>query len=168
MREIIACFPVYRTYIDCERPRRAAGSRLRRAGLPRRGPAQPRLRSRRVRFRRDSCSSPEADELTSEHLDEHCRFVMKFQQLTGPVMAKGLEDTAFYVYNRLISLNEVGGDPGTFGIAVTEFHKQTPPALADWPHAMLASSTHDTKRSEDVRARISSAFGDAARMAGCA
>jgi (1->4)-alpha-D-glucan 1-alpha-D-glucosylmutase len=79
---------------------------------------------------------------------------MKFQQLTGPVMAKGLEDTAFYVYNRLTSLNEVGGDPSQFGLPVAEFHRQNAARLAEWPRALLASSTHDTKRSEDVRARI--------------
>jgi (1->4)-alpha-D-glucan 1-alpha-D-glucosylmutase len=79
---------------------------------------------------------------------------MKFQQVTGPVLAKGLEDTAFYVYNRLVSLNEVGGSPENFGIAVAEFHKHNQERCDNWPHAMLASSTHDTKRSEDVRARI--------------
>jgi (1->4)-alpha-D-glucan 1-alpha-D-glucosylmutase len=80
---------------------------------------------------------------------------MKFQQLTGPVLAKGLEDTAFYVYNRLAALNEVGGHPERFGVAVAEFHRQNAERLRAWPHAMLAGTTHDTKRSEDVRARIS-------------
>ena len=85
---------------------------------------------------------------------ERCRFVMKFQQLTGPVMAKGVEDTAFYVYNRLVSLNEVGGDPAAFGTSVAEFHRQNAERARRWPHGLLTSSTHDTKRSEDVRARI--------------
>jgi (1->4)-alpha-D-glucan 1-alpha-D-glucosylmutase len=79
----------------------------------------------------------------------------RVQQLTGPVMAKGVEDTAFYRYNRLTSLNEVGGDPGRFGLSVEEFHRACADAYDAWPHGMLALSTHDTKRSEDVRARIS-------------
>jgi (1->4)-alpha-D-glucan 1-alpha-D-glucosylmutase len=79
---------------------------------------------------------------------------MKFQQLTGPVMAKGVEDTAFYRYNRLVSLNEVGGDPSRFGTTPAEFHRQNAERRRRRPHGLLASSTHDTKRSEDVRARI--------------
>jgi len=82
------------------------------------------------------------------------RFAMKFQQYTGPVVAKGVEDTALYLYNRLVSLNEVGGEPGRFGASVPEFHSSNAGCLKRWPHAMLSSSTHDTKRSEDVRARI--------------
>ncbi len=81
-------------------------------------------------------------------------FVMRFQQLTGPVMAKGVEDTAFYVYNRLVSLNEVGGSPDQFGLEVTEFHRHNVNRQRFWPHALIATSTHDSKRSEDVRARI--------------
>ena len=81
--------------------------------------------------------------------------VLKFQQTTGPVMAKGVEDTIFYVYNRLVSLNEVGGEPDRFGRSVAEFHRDNLARSERWPHAMLATSTHDTKRSEDVRARIS-------------
>ncbi|HXS67726.1 MAG TPA: malto-oligosyltrehalose synthase, partial [Candidatus Polarisedimenticolia bacterium] len=81
-------------------------------------------------------------------------FVMKFQQLTGPAMAKGLEDTAFYQFNQLVSLNEVGGDPGKFGVTVEEFHEANALAAKKCPHTMLASATHDTKRGEDVRARL--------------
>ena len=81
-------------------------------------------------------------------------FALRFQQTTGPVMAKGVEDTAFYRYNRLVSLNEVGGDPGRFGTSVDEFHAHNRRIAADWPSTQLATSTHDTKRSEDVRARI--------------
>lgn len=80
--------------------------------------------------------------------------VTRFQQLTGAVMAKGVEDTAFYCFNRFVSLNEVGGDPGRFGLSVEEFHRACAETQAEWPRSMLASSTHDTKRSEDVRARI--------------
>jgi (1->4)-alpha-D-glucan 1-alpha-D-glucosylmutase len=80
--------------------------------------------------------------------------VMRFQQFTGPVMAKGVEDTTFYNYNRFVSLNEVGGNPGHFGVSVEEFHAETAKMGKAWPRAMLGSSTHDTKRSEDVRARL--------------
>ncbi|MEA2844387.1 MAG: (1-_4)-alpha-D-glucan 1-alpha-D-glucosylmutase [Actinomycetota bacterium] len=81
-------------------------------------------------------------------------FALRFQQTTGPVMAKGVEDTAFYRYNRLVSLNDVGGDPGCFGTSVEEFHAHNLRIAADWPSTQLATSTHDTKRSEDVRSRI--------------
>jgi (1->4)-alpha-D-glucan 1-alpha-D-glucosylmutase len=81
-------------------------------------------------------------------------FMMRFQQFTGPAMAKGVEDTAFYVFNRLTSLNEVGGDPGCFGISVETFHRLTAETRQEWPATMLSTSTHDTKRSEDVRCRI--------------
>ncbi|MGQ0810082.1 MAG: malto-oligosyltrehalose synthase [Nitrospiraceae bacterium] len=82
-------------------------------------------------------------------------FVSRFQQVTGPVMAKGAEDTAFYCYNRLLSLNEVGGDPARFGVEVKDFHAWCDEIQRHWPRTLLATSTHDTKRSEDVRSRIS-------------
>jgi (1->4)-alpha-D-glucan 1-alpha-D-glucosylmutase len=81
-------------------------------------------------------------------------FARKFQQLSSPVMAKGVEDTAFYVYNRLASLNDVGGDPGEFGFPLARFHRASSHRARRWPHTMLATSTHDNKRSEDVRLRI--------------
>jgi (1->4)-alpha-D-glucan 1-alpha-D-glucosylmutase len=81
-------------------------------------------------------------------------FTLKFQQLTGPVMAKGLEDTTFYVYNRFVSLNEVGGSPEIFGITLDHFHRANFARGGTWRASMLATSTHDTKRSEDVRARL--------------
>ena len=78
----------------------------------------------------------------------------RFQQLSGPVMAKGVEDTAFYRYNRLLALNEVGGDPTRFGVTTDAFHRHNQRIAADWPATMTTTSTHDTKRSEDVRARL--------------
>jgi len=78
---------------------------------------------------------------------------MRFQQITAPVMAKGVEDTAFYVYNRLVSLNEVGGSPDRFGLSLEAFHGQNLDRLKFWPHSLITTSTHDSKRSEDVRAR---------------
>ncbi len=83
------------------------------------------------------------------------RFVLRLQQTSGPVMAKSYEDTVFYNFNRLVSLNEVGGDPGYFGVDLDEFHAAASRAQQKWPLSVLATSTHDTKRSEDVRARIS-------------
>src|SRR4029077_17145373 len=85
---------------------------------------------------------------------ERLRFAMKFQQYTGPLQAKGLEDTAFYRYNVLLSLNEVGGDPSRFGTADAEFHDMNRLRRDDWPFEMLGTSTHDTKMGEDVRTRI--------------
>lgn len=85
---------------------------------------------------------------------EVMEFVIQFQQITGPIMAKGVEDTAFYVYNRLVSLNEVGGNPEQFGIGLEDFHKHNMWHLQHWPHTMLSISTHDTKRSADARARL--------------
>jgi (1->4)-alpha-D-glucan 1-alpha-D-glucosylmutase len=94
-----------------------------------------------------------------ENFDEATRrkqidFVLKFQQCTGPIMAKGLEDTAFYIFNRLVALNEVGGDPKQFGISIERFHERNRLRLAETRHTLLALTSHDTKRSEDTRARI--------------
>jgi (1->4)-alpha-D-glucan 1-alpha-D-glucosylmutase len=80
--------------------------------------------------------------------------VARTQQVTGPVMAKGVEDTAFYTWNRLTALNEVGGDPGRLGVPVEEFHRENETIQRTWPATMVSTSTHDTKRSEDVRARL--------------
>jgi (1->4)-alpha-D-glucan 1-alpha-D-glucosylmutase len=81
-------------------------------------------------------------------------FVARFQQLTGAVMAKGAEDTVFYCFNRFASLNEVGGDPKKFGLNPEEFHQSLQRQRMEWPHSQLTTSTHDTKRAEDVRARL--------------
>jgi (1->4)-alpha-D-glucan 1-alpha-D-glucosylmutase len=94
-----------------------------------------------------------------EGLDEAQRaerhlFTMRFQQLTAPVMAKGVEDTAFYRYYPLASLNEVGGDPEHFGVSLNKFHRRNLIRRELWPHGMISTATHDTKRGEDVRARI--------------
>jgi (1->4)-alpha-D-glucan 1-alpha-D-glucosylmutase len=86
--------------------------------------------------------------------EEMLRFAMRFQQFTAPVVAKGIEDTAFYRYTRLIALNEVGGNPSRFGFSLAEFHAAAEERARRWPTTMLGSSTHDTKRSEDVRARL--------------
>jgi (1->4)-alpha-D-glucan 1-alpha-D-glucosylmutase len=82
------------------------------------------------------------------------RFALKLQQFTGPLMAKSLEDTAFYRYHRLLALNEVGGDPSAKALAIPDFHAMMQTRAKDWPHGMTASATHDTKRGEDARARL--------------
>ncbi|MGB7274016.1 MAG: malto-oligosyltrehalose synthase [Geitlerinemataceae cyanobacterium] len=94
------------------------------------------------------------ESLTEEERALWLHFVMRFQQFSGPLMAKGVEDTTFYVYNRFISLNEVGGTPNIFGISTSVFHNFNQRWQDRWPHSMNATSTHDTKRSEDIRARI--------------
>ncbi|MGQ0652853.1 MAG: malto-oligosyltrehalose synthase [Betaproteobacteria bacterium] len=86
--------------------------------------------------------------------EEMARFAMRFQQFTAPVVAKGVEDTAFYRYNRFIALNEVGGNPGRFGVSLKAFHAAGEARAKRWPYSMLGTSTHDTKRSEDARARL--------------
>ena len=150
--ETIACFPVYRTYIDergniSERDRGYIAEAIVRA--KRRNPGLP---APLFDFLRDALLlrfNPAAHDYS-----QRLYFALKFQQLTGPVMAKGLEDTTCYVYNRFVSVNEVGGNPKLFGHLVDEFHSANLQRLERWPYSLLASTTHDTKRSEDVRARL--------------
>jgi (1->4)-alpha-D-glucan 1-alpha-D-glucosylmutase len=154
IREIIACFPVYRTYVtDGPEPlldREHAYIRLAVARAKRRNPALSGLVYDFVR----SVLLKEWDERTQQDRRDQLRFVMKFQQMTSPVTAKGIEDTAYYIYNRLVSSNEVGGDPRQFGVPLATFHKRMRERQAFWPSSLSATSTHDTKRSEDARARI--------------
>jgi (1->4)-alpha-D-glucan 1-alpha-D-glucosylmutase len=82
------------------------------------------------------------------------RFALKVQQFTGPMMAKSLEDTAFYRYHRLLALNEVGGDPAAKALSTDAFHAAMTVRAKEWPHGMMATATHDTKRGEDARARL--------------
>ena len=147
LREAIACFPVYRTYVRAEAGVvRDEDARIIDRAIAAAKSNRPDLDGDLFDFFRDLLLLKRRGELEPE-------LVMRFQQLTGPVMAKGVEDTAFYGFNRMVSLNEVGGDPGCFGLSIGEFHRACA-AQARWPSAMLASSTHDTKRSEDVRARL--------------
>jgi (1->4)-alpha-D-glucan 1-alpha-D-glucosylmutase len=105
-------------------------------------------------FVRDALLQKYPETFTDENKAEQLAFAGKFQQVTSPATAKGIEDTAFYVYNRLVSLNEVGGEPGRFGVSPGELHGYLADRQKLWPHALSAMSTHDTKRSEDVRARL--------------
>ncbi|MBZ0308617.1 MAG: malto-oligosyltrehalose synthase, partial [Anaerolineae bacterium] len=154
LREVIASMSIYRTYITApetisDRDRRYLIEAV--LNARRRNPDESRLL---FSFIRDTLLLNNLDNFPKDARTRLLNFVMKFQQLTGPVMAKSFEDTTFYIYNRLVSLNEVGGHPQEFGISLEHFHQQTQERAKDWPHSLLASSTHDTKRSEDVRARL--------------
>jgi (1->4)-alpha-D-glucan 1-alpha-D-glucosylmutase len=153
MREIIACFPVYRTYVNAREPvsERDRGY-IERAVIEakRRNPRQPALV---FDFVRDLLLKG-ADYIEESEREEHLRFVGKFQQVTAPVTAKGIEDTALYLYTRLTSLNDVGSEPDRFGESPDELHGWLAARAEEWPHGLSATSTHDTKRSEDVRARL--------------
>jgi (1->4)-alpha-D-glucan 1-alpha-D-glucosylmutase len=153
LRQVIAAFPVYRSYIAGAEPsdddKRHVAVAVRSAA--RHNPLIPR---RLFVFIRDILLLKYPDSFSEEDRAEQNRFVGKFQQVTAPVTAKGVEDTAFYTYNRLVSLNEVGGEPGQFGNRPDSVHRYNAERQAQWPHALSPLSTHDTKRSEDVRARI--------------
>ncbi|MDQ6654182.1 MAG: malto-oligosyltrehalose synthase, partial [Verrucomicrobiota bacterium] len=154
VRETIACFPVYRTYITPGEPVTEADRTVidrAVASAKRRNPA---IEESVFNFLRDILLFRFPKNLDDEGRAEHAHFVLKFQQCTGPIMAKGLEDTAFYIYNRLAALNEVGGEPEQFGVSVETFHNEAAHVQQHWPATMLTTSTHDTKRSEDTRARM--------------
>lgn len=154
IREIIACFPVYRTYIDNARGVTDQDREVIEAAVTRARRRNPATDVSVFNFVRDVLLLRAPEAASAEDRREQLTFVLRFQQYTGPVMAKGLEDTAFYRYNRLVSLNEVGGEPAHFGVSLDAFHRHNRERLEHWPHSLLTTTTHDTKRSEDVRARI--------------
>jgi (1->4)-alpha-D-glucan 1-alpha-D-glucosylmutase len=148
VREVIACFPVYRTYVRAEAEGASASDQRAVVEAIQRAKAhRPDVDHRLFEFLGD---------LLLHHFpgERETEFVLRFQQVTGPAMAKGGEDTAFYGYNRLVALNEVGGDPAAFGAPPREFHEAAAETHWSFPKSLLATSTHDSKRSEDVRARI--------------
>jgi (1->4)-alpha-D-glucan 1-alpha-D-glucosylmutase len=134
LAEVAACFPVYRSYLP--------------DGRAHLGTAFSQARRRRPDL------VPTFDALEPVLSDPARAAALRFQQTTGAVMAKGVEDCAFYRTSRLTSLTEVGGDPGVWSLTVEEFHSALTERQREWPHAMTTTSTHDTKRGEDVRARI--------------
>ena len=153
LRQIIACFPVYRSYItsdaihpDDRRSIQQAVFQAQRRNLT--------VSRELFMFVQDMLLLQYQASASVAEQAEQRRFVGKFQQVTAPVMAKGCEDTALYVYNRLLSLNEVGGDADRFGVFPEELHRIFQERQAKWPWAFSALSTHDTKRSEDMRARL--------------
>lgn len=151
--EVTACFPVYRTYVHyyavTERDRhyieQAVSTAMRK---------NPALSATIFDFLKNILLLKYPEGFEEKDKMAWLDFVLKFQQVTGPVMAKGVEDTVFYVYNRLVSLNEVGGNPERFGIPTEAFHGQNIERAKFWPFSLITSATHDTKRGEDVRARI--------------
>ncbi|MBM7503190.1 malto-oligosyltrehalose synthase [Agromyces aurantiacus] len=134
LAELLACFPVYRSYLPAGREHLEAAARMARVHRP------------------DLAAA--VDALVPVLADPSQPVAVRFQQTSGMVMAKGVEDTAFYRWTRLGSLTEVGGDPSEFAITVERFHDRQERRLAEWPHSMTTLSTHDTKRGEDVRARL--------------
>jgi (1->4)-alpha-D-glucan 1-alpha-D-glucosylmutase len=155
LAEIVANFPVYRTYVGEDRP----GVSDRDREYIARAVAQAK--------RRTPLTSPSIYDWIQDILTlrypawageaerrERLEFARRFQQITSPVTAKGYEDTALYRFNRLVSLNEVGADPSRFGTPLAEFHTAMVERQRTYPHGLSATSTHDTKRGEDVRARI--------------
>lgn len=153
LRELMACFPVYRTYLvdGCvtERDRHLVQRAI--AHARRRNPVTD---ASVYQFVRDVLFFEQPASLDAEGRLQRDLFVGRFQQVTGPVMAKGVEDTAFYRYLPLTSLEEVGGEPVHAVRSVADLHEQNSSRREHWPQALLASTTHDTKRTEDVRARI--------------
>jgi (1->4)-alpha-D-glucan 1-alpha-D-glucosylmutase len=155
LREVIACFPVYRTYVRCtgwevdpdDLGRIAQAVRM----AKRRNPSMPRAVFDFVSAVLTLSFPPELEKREREAWRE---FTLRFQQVTGPVTAKGVEDTAFYRYVPLASLNEVGGEITLPSIQPAEFHRLMKLRCEIWPHGLSATATHDTKRGEDTRARL--------------
>jgi (1->4)-alpha-D-glucan 1-alpha-D-glucosylmutase len=147
LREVIAALPVYRTYVRRGKQVRTEDVQAIDGAIRMAQRDHPRLDSQLMlllnRLLTGTLEGKRAADL-----------VGLFQQVSGPAMAKGLEDTAFYRHARLVCLNEVGGDPSRFGVSVDEFHRFCEELQQKWPATLLATSTHDTKRSEDVRCRI--------------
>lgn len=148
---ILALFPVYRTYSDTEL--RESDRTLIQTTIAQSKERIPLLVKELDYIESVLLGHGEA-QLSEEQKVQRQEFRLRMQQLTGPLMAKGVEDTLFYVYNRLISLNEVGGHPGHFGISLEQFHRFNQYRQSEWVHAMSATATHDTKRGEDARARL--------------
>jgi (1->4)-alpha-D-glucan 1-alpha-D-glucosylmutase len=150
--EVLALFPVYRTYVSQESfsdTDRALITKV----IARAKEINPGL-SNELNFIARALLLKFKDHLPEDEKARWIHFIMKFQQLTGPLMAKGFEDTTLYIFNRLLSLNEVGGNPSIFGISAKAFHDFNQKRAGHWPHTMSATATHDTKRGEDMRARI--------------
>src|SRR5438067_3420513 len=154
VQETIACFPVYRTYVEPGQPVAEEDRQIVERAIAAAKRRNPAMEDSIFNFLCDVLLLRSPQDLDADGRAAHAQFVLKFQQTTGPVMAKGLEDTLFYIYNRLPALNEVGGEPQQFGLSLEIFHERNLRQQRDWPATLIATSTHDTKRSEDVRARM--------------
>jgi (1->4)-alpha-D-glucan 1-alpha-D-glucosylmutase len=153
--EVIASFPIYRTYTRFNQKEvNDEDQRHIRRAIREASQRNPAISRSIFDFIGSLLLLEDPEGLSEEEIAERRNFVLRFQQLTGPVMAKGMEDTAFYRYFPLASLNEVGGDPARFGITAEVFHDKNQQRMHERPHGLSATSTHDTKRSEDVRARL--------------
>jgi (1->4)-alpha-D-glucan 1-alpha-D-glucosylmutase len=153
LQEVIACFPVYRTYITASDPISEHDQRYVVAAVEQAKRRSPRVAAVMFDFVQRLLLK-QTRTAGSEHCEARARFIGKFQQITSPVAAKGIEDTALYVHNRLLSLNEVGSDPTQFGLEPPAVHAWMTDRNRLWPAALSATSTHDTKRGEDMRARL--------------
>ncbi len=153
--EVVACFPVYRSYV---RPQSGAVGKEDKqnilAAIARAKLRNPTTSASIFDFVALVLLLQHPEGITNAQRAERREFVARFQQFTAPVMAKGYEDTALYRYYPLAALNEVGGDPDRFGVTVEAFHQWNQRMMQNWPGSFSATSTHDTKRSEDVRARL--------------
>ena len=150
--EILTLFPVYRTYISSKRVTQSDRNYI--LEVVEEAKERDALLSQELEYIKKLLLREVEETLTEEQKQEQLHFVMRLQQMTGPLMAKGVEDTLFYVYNRLISLNEVGGNPGQLGIDLPAFHEFNQTRNKYWTQSMSATATHDTKRGEDVRPRL--------------
>jgi (1->4)-alpha-D-glucan 1-alpha-D-glucosylmutase len=152
LAEVIACFPVYRSYIQPSGTVSKRDKHYIRQAIQEAKKHARELEPSIFDFIENVLLLKA--KIRPDEEGAYREFVLRFQQLTAPIMAKGLEDTSFYIYNRLISLNEVGGSPPKFGHSLNEFHTHNKEKKDKWPYGFLASSSHDTKRSEDVRMRL--------------
>lgn len=152
LSDVLVLFPVYRTYVNGDGLSEADRSYIKEVIEEARGRIP--LLLNELNYIEKLLLLEWEESLTEEQKALRLHFVMRLQQLSGPLMAKGIEDTLFYVYNRHLALNEVGGNPGKFGITVDEFHEVNQKQITTWPQKMNATATHDTKRGEDVRARL--------------
>ena len=152
--QVVAALDVYRTYADARRACRPPDRARIEAAVADARRRSPALDPRRLRLHRRRPDPRSRRRAPGRRVATSSPSPMRLQQLSGPVMAKGLEDTALYRFNRLIALNEVGSEPGRFGIGLDAFHRANAARLTASPRALLATSTHDTKRGEDARARI--------------
>ncbi|MBD2358345.1 malto-oligosyltrehalose synthase [Tolypothrix sp. FACHB-123] len=150
--EILTLFPIYRTYITPDGIHDSDRACIQK--VIRQAKEQAPLLQHEMDFIEKLMVLEFDESLTQIERERWLYFVLRMQQYTGPLMAKGVEDTTLYAYNRLLSLNEVGGNPSHFGISLGEFHTFNQKHQANWPHTMNTTATHDTKRGEDVRARL--------------
>jgi (1->4)-alpha-D-glucan 1-alpha-D-glucosylmutase len=154
LAEVIACFPVYRSYVTSDGAVAEADRRYIRSAINRAKRRNAELSESIFDFLASVLLLEHPEGIDAAACHERLDFTLRFQQVTSPVMAKGFEDTALYRFYPLAALNDVGGNPLSFGLSAEDFHHQNLNRLRDWPHSLIATATHDTKRGEDVRARI--------------